>query len=108
MLSDSGRNSKCHCAGWYLGPWGDDGTSAHKRSRAADDSFEDHRARTDEDQVLENAAFEMCQVADHTVRPDPGLVLGLGMDDGAVLNGGSSANDDRTIVRTDDGPWPDT
>ena len=49
----------------------------------------------------------MAEVADHAIVPDPGLVHGLSMDDGAVLYRSSSTNDDRSVVCTNDGPWPD-
>ncbi len=56
--------------------------------------------------VLNDAALQMDQVPDHAIVADPGLLHGLGVDDGAVLNGGPGADDDRAVVGADDGAGP--
>src|ERR1700678_3407312 len=59
---DAGWNPERHRASRDFGPRRDDRTRPDERSRAAGDPLEDDRARTDEYQVLENAALELGQV----------------------------------------------
>ena len=96
---DAGRDPERHGAGRDLCSGGDDGSGPDKGSGAADDTFEDHGARADQDRVLNDATLQMDQVTDHAIVTDPGLPHGLGVDDGAVLNGSPGADDDRARCR---------
>ena len=68
---DPGGNAQCHRPCGDLGPRGNDGTCPDERRRPADHALEHDCARADQDEVLQHAALEMREMADHTVGSDP-------------------------------------
>ena len=79
----------------------------HRGTAVNDGLVQDDRPTADERAVLDHAALEVREVSDHAVVADDRGVLVDGVDDGAVLDRGALAHDDRAVVAAQHRARPD-